>query len=112
MTELHYSFRCGISTVSECIRDVCCAIWTVMHAEMIPVPKEDGWKQIANKFDENANFPNCIGAIDVKHIRIIKPIHSGSLYFNYKNYFSIVLLALNDAEYTFTYVDIESYGKD
>ena len=83
-----------------------------MHAEMIPVPKEDGWKQIANKFDENATFPNCIGANDVKHITIIKPIHSGSLYFNYKNYFSIVLLALCDAEYMFTYVDIGSYGKD
>lgn len=112
MTDLQYSFRVGKQTISDCIRDVCWAIWTILHNEEIPTPSEVGWNKIVEKFNENANFPNCLGAIDGKHIRVIKPKHSGSLYHNYKHYFSIVLLAVCDSDYLFTYVDIGSYGKE
>lgn len=49
--------------------------------------------------------------MDGKHVRIIRPEHSGSMYFSCKTYFSIVLLAVADADYCFGYVDIGSYGK-
>ena len=57
-------------------------------------------------------FPNCLGAIDGKHIRVTKFPSSGSMNLNYKCYFSIVLIAIADSDYKFTYVDIGTCGKD
>ena len=44
--------------------------------------------------------------MDGKHVVIQALAKSGSLFFNYKKNFSIVLLALYDASYQFTAVDI------
>lgn len=83
-----------------------------MKGKCIPIPNDLDWNNTAEGFRNRANFPNCVGAIDGKHIRIVKPIASGSSYINYKHYFSIVLLAVADSNYNFIYVDIGSYGKD
>jgi hypothetical protein len=75
-------------------------------------PSKKRWLEISERFLKNSDFPNCIGAIDGKHVRVVKPKHSGSLYYNYKHYCSIQLLAICDANYCFTYVEIGDFGKN
>jgi DNA segregation ATPase FtsK/SpoIIIE-like protein len=72
--------------------------------------KTEDWIQIANKFYERTNFPNIIGAMDRKHIHIVQPSGTGSTYFNYKKFFSLVLMAWVDSDYSFLFVDIGGYG--
>lgn len=67
---------------------------------------------ITNEFWTKWRFPNCSGSIDGKHIRIMAPKHSGSMYRNYKSFFSIVLQAVVDANYRFIAIDIGAYGKE
>lgn len=59
---------------------------------------------------EQWNFPNCVGAIDGKHIHIRAPDKTGTLFFNYKKTFSINLMAIASAEYKFLMVDIGQTG--
>jgi hypothetical protein len=69
------------------------------------------WEEIAEGFETKLNFPLCIGALDGKHIRIKPPANSGSAYYNYKNTFSIVLMALMNADYRFIYCDVGCNGR-
>ena len=83
-----------------------------MSPTQLKLPTEEDWKEIEHKFSNKWNFPNCIGALDGKHIVITAPWNSGSMYFNYKGTFSLVLMALVDADYRFIYVDIGDYGSN
>nr|CAI5831533.1 unnamed protein product [Callosobruchus analis] len=77
----------------------------------MPEPSRADWIRIADEFENRANFPNCIGALDGKHVRLVKPDHSGSQFYNYKNYCSLVLLGAADANYCFITIDVGAYGK-
>ena len=109
--DFELSYHRGASTARKIVQETCQLIWNYLKAVCIPEPTQDMWKEIASGFLQNTNFPNCLGAIDGKHIRIIHPFDTGSLYFNYKKIFSIVLLASCDSNLLFTFVDVGAYGK-
>jgi len=76
---------------------------------MPSTPEE--WNVIAEQFDKQWNFPHCIGSMDGKHVTLQCPIKSGSDYYNYKCFFSIVLFALVDADYNFIYANVGCQGR-
>lgn len=78
MIDLHYQFRIGRSTLSKTIRTVCKAIWNTLKQECIPQFSEEMWLRNAAVFKERSKFPNCLGALDGKHVRVVKPEFSGS----------------------------------
>ncbi|XP_067615900.1 uncharacterized protein [Eurosta solidaginis] len=55
-------------------------------------------------------MPHCLGAVDGKHVKVVCPKRSGSLFFNYKKTFSVVLMAICDDSYTFSFVDVGALG--
>ena len=67
---------------------------------------------MSNNFETFWDMPHVIGAINGKHIPNDCPKGTGSQLYNYKGFFSIVLLAICDARYTFILVDIGQYGSN
>ena len=107
-----FSCRFGHATVARIVANTCEVIWKTMKQEYVPQPTEVDWVRIADGFERQWNFPNCVGALFGKHVVIPAPPGSGSLYFNYKGSFSMVLMTLVDHQYCFTVVDIGAYGRN
>ena len=56
-------------------------------------------------------LPHCLGAIDGKHVRILHPPKTGSDYYNYKSYFTLVLMAVVGSNYEFLFADVGCQGR-
>ncbi|XP_054736735.1 putative nuclease HARBI1 [Anastrepha obliqua] len=97
-------------TVRKIIQETCEVIWRLLSPDYVAEPTESQYKDIAKDFLEMWDIPNCVGAIEGKHIAIKCPAESSSFYYNYKKFYSIVLMAVCDAKYTFTAVSIGSCG--
>lgn len=69
------------------------------------------WRQIASDYFTQWQFPMCIGALDGKRILLQKPNNTGSEFYDYKGHFSMIMLAVVDANYKFIYVDVGACGR-
>lgn len=72
---------------------------------------EAEWLAIARGYEERWQFPNCLGSIDGKHVRIVPPPGSGSTFYNYKNFFSVVLMACANANYEIIWCEAGVNGR-
>lgn len=107
---LAFSFRLGVKTVQRIVKKTCQVLWRVLQPYEMPVPDKHTWERSALGFYEKCQYPNCLGAIDGKHVELKSPDNSGSLYWNYKGYPSIVLMAVTDAFCRYICVEVGAYG--
>lgn len=108
---LAFTFRMGVSTVASIVKETVGILWDVLQPLHMPTPTLESFTSTAQDFYEIWDFPHCLGALDGKHIRVKCPANSGSMFFNYKHFFSIVLQGVADAHYKFIYIDVGGYGK-
>ena len=107
-----WGFRIGCSTAQAIVLETSKALYQVLAQDHLEPPDTDEWTSLSYEFAKTWNLPNCVGAIDGKHIAIQCPANSGSNYYNYKQFFSIVLMAVCDAKYRFTLIDVGAYGRE
>lgn len=69
------------------------------------------WQEIQKGFETKWNFSSLCGALDGKHIRIKRLYNSTSMFFNYKETYSIILFAVVEADYNFRHIDIGQGGR-
>ena len=109
-TLLMYSFRVVHNIISLIAREVCTAIIEEHGDELVRCPTSpQEWKAVAQGFEDRWNS-HTIGALDGKHVAIKCPEDSGSIFYNYKGFYSIVLMAMVDAKYNYLWVDVGSEG--
>ncbi|KAK3743004.1 hypothetical protein QZH41_007222 [Actinostola sp. cb2023] len=63
-----FQFRISVSAISYIVKQVCKAIYDHLGPEYLKVPEtREEWLDIAARFEEKWNYPNCLGAIDGKY---------------------------------------------
>ena len=103
---LMYQYRVSEVSISRFVPEVCQVIIESFMEEYMSLPdSKEKWLSVAKEFEEKWQFPNCVGAIDGKNVPLINPFNSAS------TYFSLVLLALADADYKFLYVSVGRQGR-
>ncbi|XP_055839179.1 uncharacterized protein LOC129907133 isoform X1 [Episyrphus balteatus] len=105
-------FGVGISTVYIILKTFCKEAWRVLHPKYLcayPLTS-DIIKENVDGF-QKLGFPQCFGAIDGCHIEIQPPSQDAVDYYNYKGWYSMVLLAIVDYRYRFLYINVGSPGR-
>ena len=110
-SSMKFDFRVPHNTIYVIVRGVCHAIVEEYKNEVITCPTTpEEWRIIANQFARRWNIPHACAALDGKHVASRKPKSSGSIYYNYKHFYSIVLMGLVDADYKFLWIDVGGHG--
>ncbi|XP_066952525.1 uncharacterized protein [Macrobrachium rosenbergii] len=110
---LQYSFQVAHNTISCIVPETCRTIIAAYRDEELQMPQTpEAWQEVAQGFEEWWNFPHVTGGIDGKHISLRNPPRGGTHYFNYKKFYSMVLLAIADASYKFLYVNVGAIGSE
>ncbi|RCN52702.1 hypothetical protein ANCCAN_01078 [Ancylostoma caninum] len=102
---------CGKQNVSDVVKEVTEAIIAGLYTDAFPPLTRRRFEDAAQKTQERYDYPRAVGFMDGKHIGIKKPARSGSTFWNYQNYYSIILLALCDCDYRIMCFDIGAPGR-
>ncbi|WKX90430.1 hypothetical protein Q1695_009353 [Nippostrongylus brasiliensis] len=109
---LSHEVRLGRATVMKIVYECCRAIKDELWSDTFPTPTAADWHQSAEQFRRLWRYPRAVASIDAKHFRCNAPRKSGSSFYNYKGFFSIVLLAIVSGGYRIIAFDVGGKGKN
>ena len=100
------------SMLGKIILEKCDAIYHLLGKEYLKTSNSvDEWLQVAAEFQHHRQFPNCLGAIDEKHVNICPPLVMVHYFYNYKGNHSVVLMVVANANYEVIYADVHVNGR-
>ena len=91
-------FGVAVPTVCRIVHETTKAIVDSLAPEYIKFPESDAEYLAAMATFQGKPIPNCIGAIDGSHIRILRPTECGTDFYNRKGYYSILLQGICDGD--------------
>jgi hypothetical protein len=99
--DLDFSYRVAMSVASKIVREVCLSIWSITRPEYISKLTNEQWELTALQFERRANLPHCLGAVEEKYTRVIKPEQIGSMFYYYEEFLSRGINGCADTKYRF-----------
>lgn len=63
LNSLALYFARGIITIFDILTETTKAILIILQNKYIAIPATKKWKNIANRFNDTWNMPNCVGAM-------------------------------------------------
>ena len=91
-------FGVAVSTACHIIHQTTKAIVDILTPEYIKFPENDAEYLAAMATFQCRQIPNCVGAIDGSHIRILRPTECSTDFYNRKGYYSILLQGICDGD--------------
>lgn len=91
---------------------MCCRLREAGKSLYKNTPHGGGMEICDGRLRSQVETPNCIGAMDGKHVLTKKPPNSETIYRNSKKCFSIILFAVVDANHRFMYTDVGAPGSE
>ncbi|XP_037817797.1 protein ANTAGONIST OF LIKE HETEROCHROMATIN PROTEIN 1-like [Lucilia sericata] len=105
LQSLAYKHKLGKSTIREVVLSTCTVLWNLLSPIYLCEPTTSQYADIADEFKSKWNVPNCVGAIDGKHVS-----HRHRIMNKDKNNIDMLIMGACDAKYKFTAVSVESFN--
>lgn len=105
-------FGVSRSSVNLIFREFCDVVVRCLEARLVRLPRPHEMKEHLRQFAAITGFPQCVGALDGCHIEVCPPKEHAADYYNYKGWYSSILLAVVDHRYKFMYVNVGSPGRN
>lgn len=105
-------FGIGKSTAGELLHEFCSILIELFFHRLVKFPTtNEEIKMTIDGFATKYQYPLCLGSLDGTHISVTPPMGFETDYFNYKKFYSIIMLAVVDSNLRFTYVNIGAPGR-
>ncbi|KAL1436850.1 hypothetical protein MTO96_049247 [Rhipicephalus appendiculatus] len=104
-------FDMGRSMVNIIYREFCEAVVDSLEERWVGMPTPSEMEDHIKDFQLSLGFPQGVGALDGCHFPVSPPKENASDYYNYKGWYSVILLALVDHNYMFRFINVGSPGR-